>query len=121
MTFPLHTVQPSYSLSDFIIESPLLRQQLEAEGHRHGYESAPPPTLCPTKHQIISCLAAHGCWITTQPDLQLDPPNSQLLFLKGASVHFLFTPVWLLSCDEQGTVLDMLTDIMKKAESRQLR
>ncbi|KAL5457211.1 hypothetical protein EMCRGX_G034456 [Ephydatia muelleri] len=114
-------VQPSYSLSDFIIESPLLRQQLETEGYRHGYESAPPTTLCPTKHQLISCLAAHGCWITTQPDLQLDPPDSQLLFLKGASVHFLFVSVWLLSGDEQGTVLDMLTDIVKKAESRQLR
>ena len=121
MAFPLHTVQPSYSLSDFIIESPLLRQQLETEGYRHGYESAPPTTLCPTKHQLISCLAAHGCWITTQPDLQLDPPDSQLLFLKGASVHFLFVSVWLLSGDEQGTVLDMLTDIVKKAESRQLR
>lgn len=114
-------VQPAYNLSDFIIESPLLRQQLETEGHRHGYESAPPTVPCPTKHQIISCLAAHGCWITTQPDLQLDPPDSQHLFLKGASVHFLFFPVWVLSGSEQGTFLDMLTDIMKKTESKQLR
>ena len=98
-----------------------MRQQLEMEGHRHGYESAPPTILCPTKHQIISCLAARGHWITTQPDLQLDPPDSQLLFLKGASLHFLFVPVWLLSGDEQGTYLDMLSDIMRKAESKQLR
>ena len=115
-------VDPSYSLSDFLIESVSIRKQLEQEGVRHEYEVAsstspsfPTPSL-PTKHQLISCLAARGHWVTTQPCLQLDPPDSQQLMLKGASLHFLFEPAWLLSGAHQGDFLHMLKNVLNRLE-----
>eukprot|EP00795_Rhopilema_esculentum_P017267 gene17267-8831_t len=71
--------------------------------------------LKPHKHDIISSLAVGGRWVTMQCDLQvdfssilyyyyrqspgtdLDPPDSNLLFLKCASLHFLFEDSWTLS------------------------
>ena len=115
-------VNPSYSLSDFLIESVSVRKQLEQESIRHEYEVAsstspsfPPPSL-PTKHQLISCLASRGHWVTTQPNLQLDPPDSQQLLMKGASLHFLFEPVWLLSGAHQGDFLHMLKNVLARLE-----
>ena len=40
------------------------------------------PLVRPSKHDIISCLAVGGRWVTCEPNLQLDPPNSKLLFLR---------------------------------------
>eukprot|EP00794_Sanderia_malayensis_P000517 gene517-1166_t len=51
----------------------------------------------PHKHDLISALAVSGKWITRQRNLQLDPPDSELLFLKCASVSFLFAESWTLS------------------------
>ncbi len=122
MPFSFLAVEPSYSLSDFLIESVSVRKQLEQETLRHEYEASsnasssfPPPPL-PTKHQLISCLATRGHWVTTQPNLQLDPPDSQQLLLKGASLHFLFEPVWLLSGAHQGDFLHMLKNVLAKLE-----
>ena len=55
-----------------------------------------------TKHDIVTVLAAGGRWVTTQQNLQLDPPHSHLLFLKGATMSFLFPSVWLLSSSQIG-------------------
>ena len=48
-------------------------QQLKQEAHRYESETNPPssPPLLPSKHQIISILAAQGHWVTSQPDLQV--------------------------------------------------
>jgi len=54
------------------------------------------------KHEIVSSLAAGGRWATTHKNLQLDPPHSHLLFLKGASLCFLFPQIWLLSSSQLG-------------------
>lgn len=43
----------------------------------------------PSKHEIISCLAVGGRWVSSKSNLQLDPPNSRLLYLRCASVGFL--------------------------------
>lgn len=75
----------------------------------------------PTKHDVISCLAVAGRWITSLQDLQLDPPDSQLLFLKGASVSFLFEYSWVLSRGQQGRYLHILADIMEKLSSSVIR
>lgn len=88
---------------------------------RYGYEAAVPSAPLPTKHQLISCLASRGHWVTSQPDLQLDPPESQLLFLRGASLHFLFEPVWALSSAQQGDYLTILQTIVEKLETGVLR
>ena len=112
-------VAPNYSLSNFLIESAPLRKQLEQETCRYQYElssSSPTPYL-PTKFQIVSCLAARGHWVTSQPDLQLDPPEAQQLFMKGASLHFLFEPIWTLSSAHQGNYLHILSSVMAKLEA----
>ncbi|KAL7983581.1 hypothetical protein Chor_000457 [Crotalus horridus] len=53
--------------------------------------------LLPHKHDIITLLSAGSHWITTEKNLQLDPPDSRYLFLKGASVSFLNDEIWNLS------------------------
>lgn len=110
-----------------MIESAPLRKQLEQETSRYEYEvslpsspTLPPPSL-PTKHQLISCLAARGQWVTTQPGLQLDPPETQQLLMKGASLHFLFEPVWVLSGAHQGHYLQTLKSIMAKLQGNTLK
>ncbi|XP_023220080.1 quinone oxidoreductase-like protein 1 [Centruroides sculpturatus] len=44
----------------------------------------------------------------------LDPPNSRTLYLKCASVGFLFEQAWSLSSTQQGRYLHILMDIMEK-------
>ncbi|KAF0880011.1 QORL1 protein, partial [Crocuta crocuta] len=53
--------------------------------------------LLPHKHDIITLLGVGGHWVTTEENLQLDPPDSHCLFLKGATVSFLNDEVWNLS------------------------
>lgn len=78
-------------------------------------------TSSPSKHDVISCLAVAGRWITCLHDLQLDPPDSQLLYLKGASVSFLFEHSWILSRGQQGRYLHILNDIMEKLSTSVIR
>ena len=72
----------------------------------------------PSKHDLISCLAAHGKWVTMVSDLQLDPPDSQLLYWKGGSVCFLNEFVWGLSGTQQGRLLHVLADVVAKVQSK---
>ncbi|KAK3915415.1 Quinone oxidoreductase-like protein 1 [Frankliniella fusca] len=72
------------------------------------------PLVRPSKHDIISCLAVGGRWVTCEPNLQLDPPNSKLLFLRCASVGFLCEQAWMLSHAQQGRYQHILMDIMRK-------
>ncbi|NXY37266.1 QORL1 protein, partial [Pomatorhinus ruficollis] len=71
-------------------------------------EPASKPQLLPHKHDIITLLGVGGHWITTEKDLQLDPPDSHSLFLKGATVSFLNDEIWNLSNVQQGKYLDIL-------------
>uniref|UniRef100_G1M8H9 Crystallin zeta like 1 n=1 Tax=Ailuropoda melanoleuca TaxID=9646 RepID=G1M8H9_AILME len=64
--------------------------------------------LLPHKHDIITLLGVGGHWVTTEENLQLDPPDSHCLFLKGATVAFLNDEVWNLSN------LRILKDVMEK-------
>ena len=70
----LHTVDPGYSLDGFVIEPHSFRTELEEAQNRHDYESEVLSKLLPTKQQILNCLAVHGHWITTQPELQVCIP-----------------------------------------------
>eukprot|EP00038_Savillea_parva_P012273 m.203473 g.203473 ORF g.203473 m.203473 type:complete len:341 (+) comp22134_c0_seq1:62-1084(+) len=72
----------------------------------------------PCKHEVLSCLAAGGKWITMVPDIQLDPPDSQLLYWKGASICFLNEQVWNLSGSQQGRYLHILFDILCKLRDK---
>ncbi|XP_033111633.1 quinone oxidoreductase-like protein 1 [Anneissia japonica] len=71
----------------------------------------------PSKHELISSLAICGRWVTSHRDLQIDPPNSELLFLKNASISYLFPSVWTLSTSQQGRYLHILRDVMNKVAS----
>ncbi|XP_027731316.1 quinone oxidoreductase-like protein 1 isoform X4 [Vombatus ursinus] len=73
--------------------------------------------LLPHKHDIITLLGVGGHWITTEENLQLDPPDSHCLFLKGATVSFLNDEVWNLSNVQQGKYLCILKDVMEKLSS----
>ncbi|XP_036600612.1 quinone oxidoreductase-like protein 1 isoform X5 [Trichosurus vulpecula] len=70
--------------------------------------------LLPHKHDIITLLGVGGHWVTTEENLQLDPPDSHCLFLKGATVSFLNDEVWNLSNMQQGKYLCILKDVMEK-------
>ncbi|XP_006126082.1 quinone oxidoreductase-like protein 1 isoform X2 [Pelodiscus sinensis] len=78
------------------------------------YESSLKQQLLPHKHDIITLLGVGGHWVTTEKNLQLDPPDSHCLFLKGATVSFLNDEVWNLSNVQQGKYLCILEDIMEK-------
>ncbi|NWI54496.1 QORL1 protein, partial [Calyptomena viridis] len=71
-------------------------------------ESTPKSQLLPHKHDIITLLGVGGHWITTERNLQLDPPDSHSLFLKGATVSFLNDEIWNLSNVQQGKYLYIL-------------
>ncbi|BFY97401.1 hypothetical protein BsWGS_00441 [Bradybaena similaris] len=68
----------------------------------------------PHKHDIISCLGFSGKWITAQPNLQLDPPDSQQLLLRGASLCFMFPPAWTLMRAQHGRYQHILRDLMDR-------
>lgn len=77
--------------------------------------------VLPKKHDVISCLGVAGRWVTQQHDLQLDPPDSELLTLKCASVCFLFEDSWTLSRTAQGRYIHILNDVMTKMASGDIR
>ncbi|XP_028279910.1 quinone oxidoreductase-like protein 1 isoform X3 [Parambassis ranga] len=77
--------------------------------------------LFPHKHDIISVLGVGGHWVTSQHDLQLDPPDCRLLYLKSASVSFLNPEVWTASSAQQGRYLHILKDIVEKMSAGVLR
>ncbi|MBN3311997.1 QORL1 protein, partial [Atractosteus spatula] len=64
--------------------------------------------LLPHKHDIITLLAVGGHWVTSGEGLQLDPPDSRGLYLKGATVSFLNDEVWNASASCQGKYLRIL-------------
>ncbi|XP_021111862.1 quinone oxidoreductase-like protein 1 isoform X4 [Heterocephalus glaber] len=80
---------------------------LDAGVRLYNKDDEPPVKLqlLPHKHDIITLLGVGGHWITTEENLQLDPPDSHCLFLKGATVAFLNDEVWNLSNVQQGKYL----------------
>ncbi|XP_065532950.1 quinone oxidoreductase-like protein 1 isoform X1 [Lathamus discolor] len=75
-------------------------------------ESTSKSQLLPHKHDIITLLGVGGHWITTEKNLQLDPPDSHSLFLKGATVSFLNDEIWNLSNVQQGKYLYILSMVL---------
>ena len=70
-----------------------------------------------TKNQILSSLSLGGRWVTSQDNFQLDPPDTHTLFMKGASLSFLFSDIWSLSGFGQGKYLHILNSLMNKLEA----
>ncbi|XP_074531532.1 quinone oxidoreductase-like protein 1 isoform X2 [Halichoeres trimaculatus] len=84
-------------------------------------ESSEDMKLLPHKHDIISVLGVGGHWVTSHKNLQLDPPDCRLLFLKSASVTFSNHEVWTASSSQQGRYLHILKDIVEKMSAGVLR
>ncbi|KAM3862780.1 quinone oxidoreductase-like protein 1 [Diretmus argenteus] len=97
---------------DIVIDSGVRLQEEEEPEERK---------LLPHKHDIISVLGVGGNWVTSHQDLQLDPPDSRLLYLKSASVSFLNSEVWTASSAQQGRYLHILKDIVEKMSTGILR
>ncbi|GFO16441.1 quinone oxidoreductase-like protein 1 [Plakobranchus ocellatus] len=70
----------------------------------------------PHKHDLLSCLGFAGRWVSTNPQLQLDPPDSQQLFLRGGSLSFLFPPAWVLMRSQHGRFQHILKDLLDRIE-----
>lgn len=75
----------------------------------------------PMKHDLISSLAVCGRWVTSQHNLQLDPPDSETLHFKSASICHLFPDALLLSTYKQNEVIHILDDVLDKANEGILR
>ncbi|KAG9262454.1 quinone oxidoreductase-like protein 1 isoform X2 [Astyanax mexicanus] len=75
----------------------------------------------PHKHDIISLLGVGGHWVTTEDNLQLDPPDSCSLFLKAASVSFLNEEVWEASRARQGRYIHIMKDVVEKLSTGTFR
>ncbi|XP_061546152.1 quinone oxidoreductase-like protein 1 isoform X5 [Phycodurus eques] len=102
---------------DIVVDQGVSLQEKEQPEEEEEEEAA----FLPHKHDILSALAVGGHWVTSQKDLQLDPPDSRLMFLKSASVSFLNAQVWLASSSQQGRYLHILRDIVEKMSSGVLR
>ncbi|XP_012997493.1 quinone oxidoreductase-like protein 1 isoform X4 [Cavia porcellus] len=89
---------------------------LDAGVRLYSNDDEPPVKLqlLPHKHDVITLLGVGGHWITAEENLQLDPPDSHCLFLKGATVAFLNDEVWNLSNAQQGKYLCILKEVMEK-------
>ena len=70
-----------------------------------------------TKYQIMSSLSLGGRWVTSQDNFQLDPPDTHTLFMKGASLSFLFPDLLILSGSNQGRYLHIMNNLMGKLEA----
>ncbi|CAG0916374.1 unnamed protein product [Notodromas monacha] len=72
----------------------------------------------PSFHDLV-CVSGVGCRIvTTRFNLQIPESVSRQLFLKCASVSYLFEHVWTLSGHARGKYLHMLADIDSKLERK---
>lgn len=89
---------------DIIIDSGVRLFEEEPEGKRHLSH----------KHDLITLLAVGGHWVTTEQNLQLDPPDSHILFMKAASLSFLNDEMWTASRAKQGKYLHILKDVVEK-------
>ncbi|XP_065187269.1 quinone oxidoreductase-like protein 1 [Sycon ciliatum] len=74
----------------------------------------------PSLHEFFSCLAVGGRFVTADRTLQLDPPHSDLLYMKGGSVCFLNEHTWLLSSGQQGRYMHMLSDLVEKVNTKKI-
>ncbi|XP_026865952.2 quinone oxidoreductase-like protein 1 isoform X1 [Electrophorus electricus] len=96
---------------DIVIDAGVRLNEEEPEVKKH----------LPHKHDIITLLGVGSHWVTTEDNLQLDPPDSHVLFLKAASVSFLNEEVWELSRSRQGRYLHIMKDVVEKLSTGTFR
>lgn len=70
--------------------------------------------------EVAQLVAPLGTWGLSR-DIQIDPPVSAILLLKGISVTFLFNQAWSFFRTQQGRLLHILAELMKKLETGKLK
>lgn len=84
------------------------------------YESVARPLDAVQRKARIACLGAHGRWCVGA-ELQLDPPESRLLLLRGALVCFAWTPAWTMHPLQRGRYQHVAAEIVRLASAGKLR
>jgi len=75
-----------------------------------------------SKEMIIRSLAVHGKWVTNNPNaIKLSESESFQLFMRSASVAFLFEHAWLLAPKQHGKYLHILKDLMEKLGAKAIK
>ena len=88
-------------------------------GVDHVFEASCAPTaaleeaMVPSSSQIVDCLAAHATWSTCRRRLQLDPPESAQLALRGAQLAFVYAQSWVSCKTKRGSYLHLLEMLMR--------
>lgn len=113
----MHVVSVIDSSSDSLIQVGM--EQTGALGFDHIIQLDPLPTSVSQK-DLISLLAPHGTWLTSEK-IQLDPPETEMLQKLGASVAFVFEPIWLLAPTQKGRLMHILQSVMDLASKGVLK
>jgi NADPH:quinone reductase-like Zn-dependent oxidoreductase len=72
------------------------------------------------KSVMLQCLGLQGKWAVVDPRFQLDPPEATQLFLRSASVHFIFPEAWLFHGTAHGKFLLLMQLVLDKFRSGEL-
>jgi NADPH:quinone reductase-like Zn-dependent oxidoreductase len=119
----LHDLNPNIiKVIDLSSENPyqVLMNETGGLGVDHIYEATASSACGFSKKDLIKCLSPNGHWVTSSY-VQLDPPESRILTLKGCSLSFVFEHSWVLSNTQQGRFLHILQDLMEKAGNDSLK
>ena len=72
-----------------------------------------------SKKAILDCLAIRGKLAIRNPDFQLDPPESQILYLKSSSICYFNENSWAYNGLEQSKFLHLLSSCLKYIKHQQ--
>jgi len=104
--------------------------EAESSAFDGGLEPIPSSSLAPhslppahpiSLPSLISCLAVHGRLCHVTPNLQLDPPLSRQLFLRGASICNLFHQTWIMGATQRGRFAHVVAEVLNLAATGILR
>eukprot|EP00742_Colponemidia_sp_Colp-10_P004084 GILJ01004358.1.p1 GENE.GILJ01004358.1~~GILJ01004358.1.p1 ORF type:complete len:358 (-),score=36.27 GILJ01004358.1:140-1213(-) len=89
--------------------------------HQRSQYVVPSYSSILSDREIISALAVHGRWATTNHHLELFPTETKALHLKGATVSFICEHSWILPGTKQGKVLHIMQYLLEQLERNVLR
>ena len=99
-------------------------QETDGVGVHHVVELGYAPNfqaeeaLSPAPGEILDCLGPHAIWATRRRRLQLDPPESAQLALRGASLAFIYTQSWVACGARRGAFLHMVQEILRRVADK---
>ncbi|RUS18001.1 chaperonin 10-like protein [Endogone sp. FLAS-F59071] len=64
--------------------------------------------------RLIDLLGFGGRWCSVDDAVQIDPPDARMMFLRNASIGFVFEHAWGLAGAQVGRYLDILSTLLSK-------